>query len=423
MSGVLVRVIGPLVRGSTYRAGVHLLLGCVLLLPYLGLGALFAQSFQVDAAARSGLALLLLVAVVVSVTIALLPAVRVLEVAAARSLLGAAVPEQTVEGSRGWEARWRAAGWLGVNLVLGGAAVLATLFALPTSTRLFLVPVTGLEPVPLGGITVRLGPGWGAWWVPLVGVGLLIVLCYLVAALGALLRRLAPVLLGPSPAERVAELERQTQRLAERNRLARELHDSVGHALTVTTLQAGAARQVLDADPDFARSALASIEEVGRTALDDLDHVLGLLRDENRDTSPQRSLDELEQLLGEARATGVVVTLERSGGTASVPPAVSREAYRIVQEGLTNALRHAGPVPVSLRLDADADRLELEMANPLGERDHAVGSAGGRGLAGIQERVTVLRGQLRAGAENGLWRMAVRLPLRSHHDRAGGARR
>ena len=286
MSGILGRAISPLIRARTYRQCVHLLLGGVLLLPYLGLAVLFVQSFRIDAAARGGLALLLLVAVVVSVAIALIPAVRVLEVAAARSLLEVALPEQTLEGARGWEARWRGAGWFALNLVLGGVTVLATLFVLPTSAGLFQAPVTGLEPVRLGATTVRLDAGWASWWAPLLGAALLIALGYLVAALGGLLRVLAPVLLGPSPAERVAELERHAEQLAERNRLARELHDSVGHALTVATLQAAAARRVLDADPEFARSALTSIEEVGRTALDDLDHVLGLLRDESSHVTP-----------------------------------------------------------------------------------------------------------------------------------------
>jgi signal transduction histidine kinase len=163
--------------------------------------------------------------------------------------------------------------------------------------------------------------------------------------------------------------------------------------LTVTILQAGAARRVLDTDPEFARTALTSIEEVGRVALEDLDHVLGLLRDEDSDTSPQPTLGQLEQLLVDSRAAGVVVDVECIGSVASLPPVVSREAYRIVQEGLTNALRHAGPVPVRLRLHVDANRLELEMTNPLatGEQTrHSDGAAsraggGGRGLQGIRE--------------------------------------
>ena len=116
----------------------------------------------------------------------------------------------------------------------------------------------------------------------------------------------------------------------------------------------------------------------------------------------------------------MVVDVERIGSVASLPPVVSREAYRIVQEGLTNALRHAGPVPVRLRLHVDANRLELEMTNPLatGEQTrHSDGAAsraggGGRGLQGIREGVTVLRGQLSAGADDGVWRIAVQLPLR-----------
>jgi signal transduction histidine kinase len=94
-----------------------------------------------------------------------------------------------------------------------------------------------------------------------------------------------------------------------------------------------------------------------------------------------------------------------------VPAAVSREAYRIVQEGLTNVVRHAGKVPVSLRLAVGGDRLELDLENPLGESS-TTGAGGGRGLAGMRERVTVLRGQMTAGAHDGRWRVSVWIPLR-----------
>ena len=203
---------------------------------------------------------------------------------------------------------------------------------------------------------------------------------------------LAPTFLGPSPADRVAQLEHQKDQLIERNRLARELHDSVGHALTVTTVQAGAAKRLLDTDPEFARRALTAIEETGRAALEDLDHVLGLLRDEATARTPQRTLDDLGALLDSTRDAGVEVRAEVGDGVGDVPPVVSREAYRIIQEGLTNALRHAGKVPITLRLTVGSQRLELEMINPIGE-SAPTRASGGRGLAGIRERVTILGGR------------------------------
>nr|WP_307870707.1 histidine kinase [Actinoplanes brasiliensis] len=164
---------------------------------------------------------------------------------------------------------------------------------------------------------------------------------------------MAPVLLGPSAAERVAALEARERQLAERNRLARELHDSVGHALTAVTLQAGAARTVFDSDPAFARRALGSIEDLGRTALEELDAVLGLLRD---DASGPTLADVGRLLTGEVDA---------EVDDVDVPAPISREAYRIVQECLTNAAKH-GSGRVTLRITAPDD-LVVEVANAVGE--------------------------------------------------------
>jgi signal transduction histidine kinase len=181
----------------------------------------------------------------------------------------------------------------------------------------------------------------------------------------------------------------------------------------VATLQAGAARKLLDSDPAFARDALASVEDASRAALDDLDHVLGLLRDgDAAATAPQPTLADLDRLLAETRAAGVEVRAELAGDLGRVPAVVSREAYRIVQEGLTNALRHAGRVPVTLRLAAGADRLELELTNPPGPVGGGSPAGGGRGLRGIGERVAILGGQMTAGADGASWRVAVTLPLR-----------
>jgi signal transduction histidine kinase len=195
----------------------------------------------------------------------------------------------------------------------------------------------------------------------------------------------------------------------ERNRLARELHDSVGHALTVTTLQAAAAARVLDSDPEFARRALTAIEETGRTALEDLDHVLGLLREDASAKTPQRTLADLPALFEQTRSAGIEVDADL-GRIEEIPPVVSREAYRIVQEGLTNALRHAGKVPVTVRLAIRDSRLALEMTNPI----HATAqprAGGGHGLRGIRERVAILGGRMDAGADDGHWRVTVTLPV------------
>ncbi|NED87270.1 histidine kinase, partial [Streptomyces sp. SID11233] len=185
---------------------------------------------------------------------------------------------------------------------------------------------------------------------------------------GALLANRAPVLLGPTPDDRLAAAERRLAGLAVRNRLARELHDSVGHALSAVTLQAGAARRVLDSDPEFVREALTAIEETTRRTVDELDSVLGLLRrtagtaedaeaaGHGQDTTGP-GLDALDGLLARC---GVPVSYTAGGDRGAVPGAVAREAYRIVQEGLSNALRHGGHGgPVRLRITVRAEELEI----------------------------------------------------------------
>lgn len=418
MYGVLGKALVPLISGSTYRRWVHLILGGAVLVPYTLATAVLASLLFPEAAEGRAPAVLLLgalAALPLVVVTAFIPVVRELEGTAATVLLGGRITEHAIGAARSWATRWRTAGWFCAHLVLGFLVCLLTMFVLPEAFLLITAPLTG------GGVSpsvVRLSAWyeWLAGWAPLLGVALVAALVYLVAGAGALLARLAPVLLGPSPAERLARLERQAEQLAERNRLARELHDSVGHALTATTLQAGAAQRVLDTDPEFARRALAAIEEAGRTAMDDLDHVLGLLRDGVSDRAPQPTLTDLDRLLTKTRGAGVDVHAELNGGMDTVPAAVSREAYRIVQEGLTNALRHAGRVPVTLRLAVQAGQLELEMTNPLAARSDAVHSGrknGGRGLYGMRERVTILGGRMTAAADGQQWRVAVQLPLRS----------
>jgi signal transduction histidine kinase len=324
---------------------------------------------------------------------------RELEIAAARALLRADLPEHEPPGPLPMETRLRAALWFGVHLAVGAVIGAALVIAVPMAL-IVLAERLGLTSGALAGLS--LGPlgETDVWWWTAVGVLLLVGTVYAVAGLGALAATMAPVLLGPSPAARIAAVEARERRLAERNRLARELHDSVGHALTATTLQAGAARAVFDSDPEFARRALASIEEVGRTAMDDLDHVLGVLREaEDADRRPQPTLAELDRLTGEV---DVVV----DGDPATLAPALSREAYRIVQEGLTNAAKH-GEGTVSLRLTI-TDELAIVVTNAMRAPAHT--HRGGRGLAGIGERVRLLGGQFEAGPADGVFHLNVRLP-------------
>ncbi|MPZ26080.1 MAG: two-component sensor histidine kinase [Micromonosporaceae bacterium] len=407
-------VLAPLVRGSTYRRGVHLLLGGVILLPYLLLGVAFGSLLRSGSSPAVTLVLLAVTAVI-AVVPAFLSATRTLEVVAARSLLAVDLPDPA-PGPVARETRLRGALWFAIHLVVGGAVGLAILVALPMAL-VFIVARLGIGTEPLAGF--RIGPldEHDTGWLSLIGVALLVALGYAVAGLGALAATMAPVLLGPSPAERIAALEAQAGQLAERNRLARELHDSVGHALTVTTLQAAAAREVLGSDPAFVARALRVVEETGRTAMADLDHVLGLLRDgERAGVAPPRTLADLARLVADARAADTEVELAVTVEPEEVPPVVSREAYRIVQECLTNAVRHAAGAPVTVRVAADGDRLEIVATNPLPGAGGGTGG-GGRGLAGVRERVAALGGRMTAGPDRtagpdgAVWRVAVTLPV------------
>ncbi|RKN49604.1 sensor histidine kinase [Micromonospora endolithica] len=405
------RFLLPLVAGSTWRRGVFLLLGGVLVLPYLLLAVTFVQLLTDSEIPRT----LVLALLVIAAAIALVPVFgdgsRALEIAAARALLGVDLPDPTPGHRVDRETRLRSALWIATHLLVGGLVMGALFSALPMAVA-FIAQQFGLGDELVG--RGEFGPldGWGAGWMTVAGVALLVGLGYATAGLGALAVSMAPVLLGPAQSERIATLEARAARLAERNRLARELHDSVGHALTVATLQAGAARAVLDQDPEFVRRALAAIEDTGRSAMDDLDHVLGLLResDSGTATGPQRTLADLDRLVADTRATGLRVDCRRTGDPDTVPAAVSREGYRIVQEGLTNAARY-GRGPVALRLDVGPDTLELELVNDLVPARRAGPGRGGRGLDGMRERVLLLGGRLTAGPDAERWRVRVRLPL------------
>ncbi|MGC4749054.1 histidine kinase [Micromonospora sp. DT201] len=403
--------LAPLVAGSTWRRGVFLLLGGVLALPYGLLVVTFAQLLADREIPRPPVYALLVIAVLIAAVPVLLDGSRALEIAAVRALLGVDLPEPALRHRGDRATRLRSALWIATHLIVGALVTVALFGALPMAMA-FIAQQFGIGTEMIS--RKQFGPldGRDGGWLTLTGVALLVGLVYAVAGLGALATSMAPVLLGPAQAERIAALEAQATQLAERNRLARELHDSVGHALTVATLQAGAAREVLDTDLEFVRRALTAIEETGRTAMDELDHVLGLLRETSsgpRAVAPQRTLADLDRLVTDARAAGLAVHAQRAGDPARVPAAVSREGYRIVQEGLTNAARY-GHGPVTLRLELHSDAMELELVNAVGRPDRAPPGRGGRGLDGMRERVLLLGGRLTVGPDGDRWLIRARLP-------------
>ncbi|MEU8923998.1 histidine kinase [Kitasatospora sp. NPDC048545] len=408
------RAAGALVGRRARLRWVHLVLGGALLMPYwllsvVVLGALDAA----QAPARQALLqfLSLFTSLPMAAVTALVPTVRGLEGAAARALCAAPRAEELATGpARSWPARRRTALWFVLHLFFGGVVAGMTLTGAPFAVVL-MCSFGGAR--DLAAFWENRFPGWMITG-PLLGLAVLLLIVLANAGFGALLARWAPALLGPTPEERLATAERRATVLAQRNRLARELHDSVGHALSAVGIQASAAARVLRTNPDFAAEALQAIEETARAAVAELDTVLGLLREEDPEaTGPAGpTLAGLDDLLRQLARTGVTVDAELAPGLPGLPAPVSREAYRIVQEGLTNVLRHAGPAPAGLRVGLAGDRLEIELTNPLGPaRPSRPG--GGRGLRGIGERATALRGGSTAGpsADGTTWRLAVWLPL------------
>lgn len=204
---------------------------------------------------------------------------------------------------------------------------------------------------------------------------------------------------------------------AERLRIAHELHDVVAHTMSVVTVQSGMAEHVLDTQPERARAALAAISTTSRSALAEMRHLLGVLRADGEPAGslvPARGIDDIAELAGQVSASGLRVQMEVSGRQGAVPASVGLTAYRIVQEALTNAVRHAGVgTEVTVRLGRDAGGVSVEVIDDGGGRPAAAPSDGaGRGLAGMRERVAVFGGRLDAGpVPGGGWRVRAHLPL------------
>ncbi|MFF9482212.1 sensor histidine kinase [Streptomyces sp. NPDC014733] len=411
----MIRGFRPLLRGSTYSGVLFAYCGALASLPLLPFALLPALSWRSAPENVQVVVVLLVWAALVGVVGLARPVRRALVVSARRMLrvpLPNPVTGRRASGSLGLD-RWRTPLWLVLHVAVGWTGALASgvLFVMG-----FSLPANwlgGEVRVSLFGTSVRLSGGW-SWVAAAVCLLLAVAVCVLVAKA---LRWSAPRLLGPSAAERLVLAAERELLLAERNRIAHELHDSIGHTLTATTIQAAVAGEMLSEDPAAARAAMRSIEDSTRAALEDLDYALGVLREEQPGAAPTRTLADLPELLERLRHTGAVVAPEVSGELAQVQGTLSRAAYRILQEGLTNALRHGAGGPVEVQVAAGPDSLDLVVVNRTGARTGpAPGpfSTSGHGLPGLAERVRLLNGEFRSGPDGtGHWRLAVRLPVRA----------
>ncbi|SEC87289.1 Histidine kinase [Streptomyces sp. 3213] len=383
----MARFLRPLLRGTTYTRLLHLWVPMLItsLWLFISPGTPYAPAIAL-------------------LPVGLIPAVRMGEGVQAQLLLTPGKEDSgiSVAPSATWRDRGRTVLWLEVRMALGWVTAFACVWFPVISFELIEI-ARGRVPDDVWVLKEASPSGWYAWLAPLP----VIALYGAVVGLGKVATSTARVLLGPSRAEQLAALEERTEQLLERNRIARELHDSIGHALTVAVVQAGAARAA--GDPEFTERALGAIEETGRAALEDLERVLGVLRETERPVSSRPTLVDADRLWESARASGAKVDAEVTGPLETVPGPVSREGYRILQEALTNVLRHAGSVPVQVRIRVADGTLDLEVRNPL---TAAISGPGrGSGLRGIRERAALLGGRAHTGPDEGDWQVHAELPL------------
>jgi signal transduction histidine kinase len=231
-------------------------------------------------------------------------------------------------------------------------------------------------------------------------------------------------------AERTREEEARARVDAERLRIAREVHDTVAHAIAIINVQSGVTAHVLDKRPEQAREALRAIEQTSSRALREMRAVLGVLRDDNDGRAPHPGLDQLDELTAKARDSGLDVTLEATSPETPLPSAVGSAAYRILQEAITNVIRHAGPTRVTVALHPGIDALEIRVTDEgprVGSGQDATDrpprtseipatpdtpAPPGRGLLGMRERCQLLGGELDARPRpGGGFEVTARLPL------------
>jgi signal transduction histidine kinase len=231
-------------------------------------------------------------------------------------------------------------------------------------------------------------------------------------AIGSQLKTAASAVERAERLEREREAEARAAVAEERARIARELHDIVGHSVSVMTVQASAVRRLLRDDQEREREALITVEETGRAALAEMRRLVGVLRrpEEAPALAPQPSLEHVDKLVAQTREAGLPTRLTVEGDAAPLPAGIDLTAYRLVQEGLTNALKHARATHAAVHVRYADGSVELVVTDD-GDGD-GQGGGGGHGLVGMRERVAVVGGELAAGPRpNGGYELRARLPM------------
>jgi signal transduction histidine kinase len=304
---------------------------------------------------------------------------------------------------------------LGVPELLGIAILVAVYSVAAYGARW--VSLAGLAAAELGSAAVQLTQGSFQWPTPITNA-LVIAAAWLLGHFVGVRRAYTARL------EQTAELERARAEQArqavaeERLRLARELHDVVAHSISVIAVQSGVGAHVAKTQPEEAAKALAAIEATSRAALTELRRLLGVLRQEDEpqgDLAPVPGLADLDGLLAEGAKAGLAVRLQVEGRPAQLPAGVDLSAYRIVQEALTNVVKHAGPARAQVTIRYRDHEVMVEVTDD-GRGAAAPTNNGqkrvGHGLIGMRERVAVFGGDLEVGPRpGGGFRVAARLPL------------
>jgi len=317
---------------------------------------------------------------------------------------------------------WRTVIWIMARIVLGPVsfvlAVVAVLvpFSLVTTLAVAVAHVADIVPVNGDNQAAIDIVDSVAYWVAVGSPAIILALpmfAWMVRGLAITHRVFARWALGPGADQLVQAATERAEFAEQQIRIDQDLHDSIGHLITMNTIQAGAGAHVFDTDPEFARQALETIEERGRAAMGELDRIIAAIRgDQPEARAPLPGMDDIGRLIEESRTAGMEVSYEAEYPDA--PAAMGRAAFTVVREALTNAARHAPGATVSVRIEQDADALGIEVLNGKPAAGaHRPHGGGGRGLSGIRDRVMLLGGKSSAGPENGGFAVRALLPLQA----------